>query len=260
MKRRSFIELAGATFVSASLTSLTTQANLMEDTKRRIVAYGAGSNPRFVNYVAKLTGKSEPRFCFLPTASADSQTSIIAWYETCASLNVKPFVQRMFISSYDQKQTFEEVLLSMDAIIVGGGNTLNMMAIWKAQGVDTILRAAWDKGIILAGGSAGSLCWFEEGTTDSRPKAISKVSCLGFIRASHCPHYDSEQTRRPLYHSYIKSKEFKAGYACDDRAAIYFEDNEVKQVVALNEDSNAYYVYEENGRVIEKKLPKEVIQ
>jgi dipeptidase E len=260
MKRRSFIELAGATVAGATLPSFTTEQNLMADPKRKIVAYGAGSNPPFINYVSKLTGKDQPRLCFLPTASADSQTSIIAWYETCATLNVKPFVQKMFINSYDQKQSFEEVLLSMDAIFVGGGNTLNMMAIWKAQGVDTILRTAWDRGIILAGGSAGSLCWFEEGTTDSRPKEISKVSGLGFINASNCPHYDSEPTRRPLYHSYIKSKEFKAGYACDDRAAIYFEDNEVKEVVTLNEVSNAYYVSEENGRVIEKKLQKKVIQ
>src|SRR5687767_13777000 len=115
----------------------------------------------------------------------------------------------------------------MDAIIVGGGNTLNMLAIWKVQGVDKVLQQAWKKGIILAGGSAGSLCWFEQGTTDSRPKEISKIECLGSIKCSPCPHYDSEPTRRPLYHSYIRSKEFKAGYACDDKAAILFQDNDV---------------------------------
>ena len=115
------------------------------------------------------------------------------------------------------------------------------------------------KGIVLAGGSAGSLCWFEEGTTDSRPKELSKVSCLGFIKASHSPHYDAEPGRRPRFQSYIKSKEFKAGYACDNKAAIYFEDNTVKEVLALNEESNAYYVYEKNGEVIEEKLPKRVL-
>jgi dipeptidase E len=226
----------------------------------RIFIYGAGNNPRFVEYLATLTGKSTPRICFLPTASADNPYLINNWYSICETLNVKPFVQRMFISSYDQQLSFEEVLLSMDAIVVGGGNTLNMLAVWKAQGVDQVLRSAWEKGIILAGGSAGSLCWFEQGTTDSRPREISKIECLGFLKGSHCPHYDSEPTRRPLYHSYIRSKEFKAGYACDDRAGIYFEGNEVKKVVSLKEDSNAYYVYEENGEAKEKKLEKEVLK
>lgn len=198
--------------------------------------------------------------CLLPTAVADNPFTINNWYERCHQLNIQPYVQRMFISSYDQKQTFEEVLLDMDAILVTGGNTLNMLAIWKAQGIDTILRAAWEKGILLSGGSAGSLCWFEHGTTDSRPKEISIVDCLGFLKGSHCPHYDSEATRKPLYHSYIKDGRFKPGYAVDDRAAILFHDQEVAKVVALNEESNAYYVSLESDEIKEQKLEKEVIR
>jgi peptidase E len=134
-----------------------------------------------------------------------------------------------------------------------------MLAIWKAHGIDVILKNAWENGIVLAGGSAGSLCWFEQGTTDSRPKEISTIQGLGFLKGSHCPHYDSEVTRRPLYHAYIKSGEFKSGYACDDRAAIYFEDNEVKKVISLAEASNAYYVYKENDQIKEQKLEKEIL-
>ena len=197
--------------------------------------------------------------CLLPTALADNPFAINTWYEQCSQLGIQGFAQRMFISSYEQKQSFEEVLLSMDAILVSGGNTLNMMAIWKAQGVDLILRKAWEKGVILSGGSAGSLCWFEHGTTDSRPQEITTVECLGFLEGSHCPHYDSEKTRRPLYHSYIQTKQFRPGYACDDRAAILFYDQDVHKVVALNSDSNAYYVYLENGEVKERQLTKEVL-
>ena len=225
--------------------------------KRRIVVYGRGYQPRFFEYVASLTGKKVPRLCYLPTATGDSEQSIINWYEACAKFNVQPFYQKMFISSYDQQQTFEEVLLSMDGIIVGGGNTLNMMAIWHAQGVDVILKKAWDQGIVLAGGSAGSLCWFEEGTTDSRPKQLSKVEGLGFIKGSHCPHYDAEPERRPLYHQYIKKGVLKPGYAVDNNAAILFEDNEVRKVVALDENSNAYFVSVKNGEVVEARLKKE---
>lgn len=227
---------------------------------KRIFIYGAGAISQFLPYVKSLTEKVNPRMCLLPTAVADNPYTIVNWYEQCNQLGIHGFAQRMFISSYEQKQSFEEVLLSMDAILVTGGNTLNMLAIWKAQGVDLVLQKAWEKGIILSGGSAGSLCWFEHGTTDSRPKEITKVNCLGFLKGSHCPHYDSEKTRRPLYHSYIKSKQFSPGYACDDRAAILFHNQEVHKVVAMNDDSNAYYVYLENDEVREKKLEKEVIE
>jgi peptidase E len=226
---------------------------------RKILIYGAGITAEFLTYLIALTGKAEPRICYLPTAVGDSPIHISNWFEVCSQHPVKPFVQRMFISSYTQKQSFEEVLLSMDAIVVSGGNTLNMMAILEAHGIDEVLRKAWDKGIVLSGGSAGSLCWFEHGTTDSRPKEVSQVECLGFLKGSHCPHYDSETTRRPLYHSLIRSGQFKPGYACDDRAAILFEDQEVKSVVAVNEQSNAYYVYTENGEVKEKVLPKTIL-
>jgi dipeptidase E len=210
----------------------------------------------FLPYVKSLTGNANPRMCLLPTAVGDNPYIINRWYERCTELDIKGFVQRMFISSYEQHQTFEEVLLSMDAILVSGGNTLNMIAIWQAQGIDKILKTAWERGIILSGGSAGSLCWFEHGTTDSRPQKVSTVNCLGFLKGSHCPHYDSENTRRPLYHSLIKSGEFKSGYACDDRAAILFHDQEVERVVSLDDNSNAYYVYLEGNTVIEKKLEK----
>jgi dipeptidase E len=231
----------------------------MQGQTKRIFIYGAGIISQFLPYIKSLTGKNNPRMCLLPTALADNPFAINTWYEQCSQLGIRAFAQRMFISSYEQKQSFEEVLLGMDAILVSGGNTLNMMAIWKAQGVDLILRKAWEKGILLSGGSAGSLCWFEHGTTDSRPQEITTVECLGFLEGSHCPHYDSEKTRRPLYHLYIQTSKFKPGYACDDRAAILFHDQDVHTVVALNSDSNAYYVYLENAEVKERQLRKEVL-
>jgi len=225
---------------------------------KRILVFSAGGSA-FLPYLKSLTGKSDPRICLLPTAIADNPTTINYWYERCHELGIKGFTQRMFISSYEQQKSFEDVLLDMDAILVTGGNTLNMLAIWKAHGIDIILKKAWEQGIILCGGSAGSLCWFEHGTTDSRPQKITRIDCLGFLPGSHCPHYDSEKTRRPLYHSYIRLKEFKPGYACDDKAAILFNAQEVHEVVELDEGSNAYHVYLDNDDLIEKKLEKTVI-
>jgi peptidase E len=147
----------------------------------------------------------------------------------------------------------------MDGIVASGGNTLNQQAIWRAQGIDKVLREAWDRGIVLGGASAGSLCWFEEGTTDSRPKELSTVQCLGFIKGSHCPHYDREAPRRPLYRKLIGSGQMKPGYACDNDAGIYFEDNTVKRVVSTRPGAKVYYVSVVNGEVVEKPLEPEMI-
>jgi peptidase E len=168
-------------------------------------------------------------------------------------------VQRSFIASTEQARDWDEVLLSMDGIVVSGGNTLNQQAIWRAQGIDTVLRAAWDRGVVLGGASAGSLCWFEEGTTDSRPKALSIVKCLGFLKGSHSPHYDAEPGRRPLYQKLIGAGELKPGYACDNDAGLYFEDDEVKRVVSARAGARVYYVSVVDGKVVERVLEPERI-
>ena len=226
---------------------------------RKILIAGGGFNAAFIRYMAILTGKPRPRLCYLPTAAADQPEGILTWFRNCALLDVTPFAQESFIASAKQTQSWEEVLLSMDGIVASGGNTLNQQAIWKAQGIDTILREAWDRGIVLGGASAGSLCWFEEGTSDSRPKVSSTVQCLGFLKGSHSPHYDREKDRRPLYHELIGSGAMKPGYACDNDAGIYFEDNDVRRVVATRADAKVYYVSVVDGQIVEKVLQPELI-
>ena len=226
---------------------------------RKILIAGGGYRTAFIRYMAALTAKRRPRICYLPTASADGTDGILRFYRDCATLDVEPHDQESFIESLTQKQGWDEVLLSMDGIVVSGGNTLNQQAIWKAQGIDVVLREAWDRGIVLGGASAGSLCWFEEGTTDSRPKALSIVKCLGFLKGSHSPHYDAEAGRRPLYQKLILSGEMKPGYACDNDAGIYFEDNEIRRVVASRAEAKVYYVSVVDGRIVEKRLEPEPI-
>jgi peptidase E len=231
----------------------------MPEPTRKILIAGGGYDTTFIRYMAALTGKRRPRLCYLPTASADHSDSIVTWYKDCAPLDVEPFVQRAFIESTTQALGWDEVLLSMDGIVASGGNTLNQQAIWKAQGIDVVLREAWNRGIVLGGASAGSLCWFEEGTSDSRPKALSIVKCLGLLEGSHSPHYDAEADRRPTYHRLIGSGELKPGYACDDNAGIYFENAAVKRVVASRAGAKAYYVSVVGGRVSERVLEPEMI-
>jgi len=267
MKRRDFLVssalAAGAMAVARSpfgdLEAAAAELSRKSAATRKILIAGGNYGEAFVRYMATLTGKPRPRLCYLPTASADRADGIITWYRTCAPLSVEPFVQESFISSYRQTKGFDEVLLSMDGIVASGGNTLNQQAIWKAQGIDAILKQAWDRGIVLGGASAGSLCWFEEGTTDSRPKELSTVKGLGFLRGSHCPHYDREAQRRPVYQKLIGSGEMKPGYACDNDAGIYFEDNDVKRVVSTRPEAKVYYVSVVDGKVVEKVLEPERI-
>lgn len=221
---------------------------------------GSGLSDAFLMEIVKLTGKERPKICFLPTASGDSERRIISWYEQVHDLPIEPYVQGVWISSYRQDKTFEEVLLDMDAIIVGGGNTLNMIAIWKAQGIDVVLKKALEKGIILAGGSAGSLCWFENGTTDSRPKELSVVEGLGFLPYSHSPHYDKEEYRRPLYEKNIANGIFKAGYAMDNQAGIIFKNGKPWKVLSMGKEHNCYFVSLKNGKVVEEKLDAIILE
>lgn len=258
MQRRQFITRLGLGVVGVAAARLSVFAGATAT--RKILIAGGGFGTPFIRYMAELTGRPRPKLCYLPTASADSPAGIIAWFRNCAPLNVEPSVQESFIASTRQTRSWEEVFLSVDGIVVSGGNTLNQQAIWKAQGIDVVLRKAWDNGIVLGGASAGSLCWFEEGTTDSRPKELTTVQGLGFLKGSHSPHYDAEPGRRPLYQKLVGSGEMKPGYACDNDAGIYFEDNEVRRVVATRAGARVYYVSAVNGKVTERVMEPEMIR
>ena len=214
----------------------------------------------FIKYVADLTRKTNPKICFIPTASADNPYVISSWYASCVDLPLRPFVMRTFIGSSPSQKTFEEFILSMDAIIVGGGNTLNMLGIWKAQGIDTVLKKAYNKGIILSGGSAGSLCWFTGGYSDSRPKELTIIEGLGFLNFSHSPHYNSEPKRRPLFQQGILKGKLQPGYACDDQAGLLFINGALKRSVSQNAENNNYFVSVVDGKIVEKLLPSEIIK
>jgi peptidase E len=224
-----------------------------------LFVYGGQVNQEFVKYTAKLTKKAKPRICFLPTATGDALWYINYWYELCHDIEVEPHVLKIWISSSSQDWDFEDFLLEMDAIIVGGGNTLNMMTLLQAHEIDKALMKAYQKGIILAGGSAGSLCWFNGGFTDSRPKQLTFVEGFNFLPYSHCPHYHSEASRRPLFHSNIANEILTDGYACDDLAGIVFENEKPVKAISLKENHNSYYVYKKDDEVIEELLEAEFV-
>jgi dipeptidase E len=269
MQRRNFLSSSTLGALGLASASVAPMATLLAEEPSaprplpgvtpKILIAGGNFNHVFIRYMATLTGKPRPRICYLPTASADNEAGVLRWYQECAMLDITPLVQLSFISSYHQTDSWADSLLSMDAIVCSGGNTLNQQAIWKAQGMDMVLRDAWARGIVLGGASAGSLCWFEEGTTDSRPKELSTVQCLGILKGSHCPHYDKEAPRRPLYLKLIGSGQMKPGYAVDNDAGLYFEGSELKRVVSTHPDAKAFYVSRQGDTAVEKTLEPDQI-
>jgi dipeptidase E len=228
-----------------------------------MVAMGGGGfsmepdNPLLDDYVLDLArserGRPRPRVCFLGTASGDTPGYIADFYAALAR-RCEASHLALFERTVDD---IDRHLLEQDVIYVGGGNTENMLAVWRVHGVDRALRAAWESGVILAGLSAGSLCWFETGTTDSYGAGLTVMTDgLGLLPGSHSPHYDGESTRRPHYQGLVADGTLPAGYAVDDGAALVFRDTDLTDVVASRPGSRAYRVERGSaGEAIETELP-----
>jgi peptidase E len=130
-----------------------------------------------------------------------------------------------------------------------------MLAVWRDWGLTGILKDAYDAGIVLGGQSAGAICWFEQGVTDSWADRLRPLDCLGFLPGSCCPHYDGEAERRPAYHALLAQAQIRPGYAIDDRVAAHFKDGRLVRIVSKKAGATAYHVTVDAGRVIEQPLP-----
>jgi dipeptidase E len=174
-------------------------------------------NPLLDQYCLDATGKTNPKVCFIPTASGDSEEFLLRFYTAFARYACQPSHLAFFrrprpgaISLTD----IEQQLLNQDLIYVGGGNTRSMLAVWREWQLDEILKKAWRAGILLSGMSAGSICWFEYGASDLVfAGELRPLPGLGLIGGSCTPHYDGEPNRRPNLHQLIKSGEIPAGFA-----------------------------------------------
>lgn len=205
------------------------------------------------DYLLELTEKPRPRVLFLATATGDDPTYIVSFYETYHADRCVPFHLRLFHRSVRDLRSF---ILSFDIIHVGGGNTANMLDVWKRQGVDQILAEAWHNGAVMTGGSAGGICWFHGGTTDSYGPDLQVLpEGLGFIDGSFCPHYDAEDQRRPLFHEALLHKELPVGYGVDNLVSLHFRGEEFFQAISSAPDGKAVRVEALDGRIVETPLP-----
>ena len=204
---------------------------------RRIVAVGGGDVFAIWNRVLDLV-KPSPRVLWVGTASAENLEYTLSVYD---ELRDRADVRRVDFFPWPP-ENLRELVLSQDVIVVGGGNTANMLAVWRVHGFDTLLRETWEQGTVLTGSSAGMICWFEAGVTDSfGPQLGGMRDGLGFLPGSACPHYDGEELRRPVYRQLVADG-FPAGYAADDDAALLFVGTEPAEVWTLRDGATAYRV------------------
>lgn len=190
-------------------------------------------------YILAQVPAQHPRICYLSQASGEDALNIANFYRHFMELNALPSDLSLFKPHTADIAAF---LLDQDIIYVGGGNTKSMLALWREWRVDQILRQAWEQGILLSGVSAGAICWFEQGLTDSIPGGLTALDCLGFLPGSCSPHFDGEATRRPSYHRLIADRQVAAGYGIDDYAALHFVGAETPRTVASRPGATAYQV------------------
>ena len=202
-----------------------------------------------LQFLLDLSGRERPRICLLATAGGESPSGIASFYATFARRSEPTHLDLIGRTVGD----IESFLLEQDVILVAGGNTANMLAIWRLHGVDRALKAAWEAGVVLGGWSAGANCWFESSVTDSfGPNLDPLKDGLKLLDGSFCPHYDSESLRRPRYEELVGSGTLPDGFAADDGVGILFEGRRVVEAVASLPGQHAYRVERRKGSSVEE--------
>ncbi len=224
--------------------------------ERHIVGLGGGGDTReqtllLYDYVLALTGKERPKVMYVPTAIAEDPEGFATFHDTFTPRAGELAHLRTF--PWPQPRNLREAILAQDAICVSGGNTANMIAIWKVHGIDAIFREAWESGVVLFGASAGMICWFEAGVTDSFGPDLEGMECLGFLPGSACPHYDGEERRRPRYRELIEGG-FPEGIAADDGVGLHYVGTDLAEVVTCRPGATAYRVTRDGEEQLDVRL------
>src|SRR5262245_33012186 len=193
-----------------------------------IIAIGGGgfvgdpANPALEKYLIDQARKTQPNVLMIATARGDDAGYVENFHRSFRALGATTRDLPFFHRTPDLRQ----LILEQDVIYVGGGNTRSMLAVWREWGLTQILREAYDRGIVLGGQSAGAICWFEQGVTDSWADRLRPLDCMGFLPGSCCPHYDGEIERRPAYHELLRTGQISPGYAIDDRVTTHFKNKQ----------------------------------
>lgn len=229
----------------------------------QIVAMGGGGfaaepgNPLLDDFILSLARRQPARVCFLPTASGDSATFIAKFYRAfsgrCVPTDLTLFDPSALPRNPRSTAELPGFVAEQDVFYVGGGNTAHLLALWRVHGLDRLLYDAWMRGAVLAGLSAGMLCWFQSGVTDSFGGFEALHDGMGLVEGSACPHYDRDPQRRAVYHRLIQDG-FPSGYAAEEGAALHFVGRDLVEVVSSRSHASAYRVSLRDGKVHEEQL------
>ena len=220
---------------------------------RQVIAIGGGGFGRtqdsnlIEQFILDQTSKKNPKICFIPTATGDLDPYIVNYYSVFSKLDCAP----SHISFFKRTIDLEEHILKQDAIFVGGGNTKSMLAVWKEWGLDLILKKAYEQGIVMSGVSAGAICWFEAGLTDSWASELKMMGCMNFIPGSCAPHYDEEPERRPATKKFLEDQSISFMYGIEGGAALHFIDEQPDSTIRFKKNKNAYKVTCESNKIHE---------
>ena len=228
---------------------------------RNIIAIGGGgfgANPGqgiIEEYILKQTKKKNPKICFIPTATGDNEAYKVNYYSTFTNLDCFPSHLDFFKRTPDLK----ELILNQDAIFVGGGNTKSMLAVWREWGLDKILKKAYLNGTVMSGVSAGAICWFQNGITDSWASNLKMMPCLNFIKGTCCPHYDEEPERKPVVKNFLLRNKIKNVYAVDGGAALHIKDEKIFKSIIFKKNKSSYLVDVKKKNINEKSFKKIIL-
>ena len=226
--------------------------------KKQILAIGGGGFGRskstnlIEKYLLNLSESESPKICFLPTATGDNDTYIVRFYSVFSSLNCIPSHIEFFKRTID----IHKHIMKQDIIFVGGGNTKSMLAIWDEWGMSTLLKEAYNKGVIMSGVSAGAICWFTNGITDSWDNELRILPCLDFIKGTCCPHYDEEPSRIPYVKKILIEREVKNCISIEGGSAMHFVDGKSFKNISFYNNKNSYNVYLDNQEIIQSPFDK----
>ena len=223
---------------------------------KQIIAIGGGGFGREIKdlkiekYIVDQSANTNPSICFIPTATGDDTTYIENFYKTFDSLGCKTSHLDFFKRTIKLKEHIDD----QDIIFVGGGNTKSMLAVWRDWGLDNILKNAYENGTIMSGVSAGAICWFEKGITDSWKDHQSILPCLSFVKGVCCPHYDEEPERIPYVKEILQEKKINKCIAIEGFCALHLINDEPRYSINFGKENKCYEVTHKNSKIIHNQI------
>ena len=224
---------------------------------KNIVAIGGGGFGRSLGsleiekYIVSLVNKENPRICFIPTASGDNDLYKLNFYRAFSKLNCVT----THIDFFSRTEDLEEKVSTQDIIYVGGGNTKSMLAVWKAWNFHEILMNAYENGIVMSGVSAGAICWFDKGITDSYADKLEIIDCLGIVKGIACPHFDEEKERKPYVYEIIQKEIIKSCICIEGDCALHIKNNDEYYSVDFGKgNKKCLRIFNENNQLQEEIL------